>query len=128
MFRLYGLIAVVGVVGAVLFGAWWEYRDMQKRIATLRENNAKLETVARANAEALQQATEFAEQMEANNLELQANLQKAEAYKDQLMSKFQKHNLTKLSLAKPGLIERRINDATKEVFDDIESLTTINSN
>jgi predicted TPR repeat methyltransferase len=128
MFRLYGLIAVVGVVGAVLFGAWWEYRDMQKRIATLRENNAKLETVARANAEALQQATEFAEQMEANNLELQANLQKAEAYKDQLMSKFQKHNLTKLSLAKPGLIERRINDATKEVFDDIESLTAINSN
>jgi predicted TPR repeat methyltransferase len=128
MFRLYGLIAVVGVVGAVMFGAWWEYRDMQKRIATLRENNAKLETVARANAEALQQATEFAEQMEANNLELQANLQKAEAYKDQLMSKFQKHNLTKLSLAKPGLIERRINDATKEVFDDIESLTAINSN
>lgn len=128
MFRLYGLIAVVGIVGAVMFGAWWEYRDMQKRIATLRENNAKLETVARANAEALQQATEFAEQMEANNLELQANLQKAEAYKDQLMSKFQKHNLTKLSLAKPGLIERRINDATKEVFDDIESLTAINSN
>jgi len=127
MFKLYAMLAVVGIVGAVLFGAWYEYRDMQQRIATLRENNAKLETVAKANAEALEEVTAFANQMEASNLELQANLQKAEAYKDDLLSKFQKHNLTKLSLRKPGLIEGRINDATKKVFDDIESLTAINN-
>lgn len=125
MFKLYAMLAVVGIVGAILFGAWYEYRDMQQRIATLRENNAKLETVAKANAEALEEVTAFANQMEASNLELQANLQKAEAYKDDLLSKFQKHNLTKLSLRKPGLIEGRINNATKKVFDDIESLTAI---
>ena len=128
MFKLYAMLAVVGIVGAVLFGAWYEYRDMQQRIATIRENNAKLETVAKANAEALEEVTAFANQMEASNLELQANLQKAEAYKDYLLSKFQKHNLTKLSLKKPGLIEGRINSATKKVFDDIESLTAINNN
>ncbi len=128
MFRLYAMLAVVGIVGVVLFGAWYEYRDMQQRIATLRENNAKLETVAKANAEALEEVTAFANQMEASNLELQANLQKAEAYKDDLLSKFQKHNLTKLSLRKPGLIEGRINNATKQVFDDIESLTAITNN
>ena len=128
MFRLYAMLAVVGIVGVVLFGAWYEYRDMQQRIATLRENNAKLEMVAKANAEALEEVTAFANQMEASNLELQANLQKAEAYKDDLLSKFQKHNLTKLSLKKPGLIEGRINSATKKVFDDIESLTAINNN
>lgn len=128
MFKLYAMLAVVGIVGAVLFGAWYEYRDMQQRIAILRENNAKLETVAKANAEALEEVTAFANQMEASNLELQANLQKAEAYKDDLLSKFQKHNLTKLSLKKPGLIEGRINSATKKVFDDIESLTAINNN
>ena len=127
MFKLYAMLAVVGIVGAVLFGAWYEYRDMQQRIAILRENNAKLETVAKANAEALEEVTAFANQMEASNLELQANLQKAEAYKDDLLSKFQKHNLTKLSLRKPGLIEGRINNATKKVFDDIESLTAINN-
>lgn len=125
MFKLYAMLAVVGIVGAVLFGAWYEYRDMQQRIATLRENNAKLETVAKANAEALEEVTAFANQMEESNLELQANLRKAEAYKDDLLSKFQKHNLTKLSLRKPGLIEGRINNATKKVFDDIESLTAI---
>ena len=128
MFKLYAMLAVVGIVGAVLFGAWYEYRDMQQRIATLRENNAKLEMVAKANAEALEEVTAFANQMEASNLELQANLQKAEAYKDDLLSKFQKHNLTKLSLKKPGLIEGRINSATKKVFDDIESLTAITNN
>jgi len=128
MFKLYAMLAVVGIVGAVLFGAWYEYRDMQQRIAILRENNAKLETVAKANAEALEEVTAFANQMEASNLELQSNLQKAEAYKDDLLSKFQKHNLTKLSLKKPGLIEGRINSATKKVFDDIESLTAINNN
>ena len=128
MFKLYAMLAVVGIVGAILFGAWYEYRDMQQRIATLRENNAKLETVAKANAEALEEVTAFANQMEASNLELQSNLQKAEAYKDDLLSKFQKHNLTKLSLRKPGLIEGRINSATKKVFDDIESLTAINNN
>jgi hypothetical protein len=128
MFRLYAFLAVVGIVGVVLFGAWYEYRDMQQRIATLRENNAKLETVAKANAEALEQVTAFAAQMESQNLELQQNLQKAEAYKDELLSKFQKHDLTKLSLRKPGLIEGRINSATKKVFDDIESLTAINNN
>ena len=127
MVKLYATLAVVGIVGSILFGAWYEYRDMQQRIATLRENNAKLETVAKANAEALDQMTAFADQMAEQNLELQSNLQKAEAYKDDLLSKFQKHNLTKLSLKKPGLIERRINDATKKVFDDIESITAINT-
>jgi len=33
---------------------------------------------------------------------------------------FKRHNLTKLAAAKPGLIEPRINAATKEVFDGIE--------
>ena len=32
----------------------------------------------------------------------------------------QRHNLSKLAAAKPGLIEKRVNNATKEVFDGIE--------
>ena len=34
---------------------------------------------------------------------------------------FRRHNLTKLAAAKPGLIEPRMNKATKEVFDGIEN-------
>lgn len=127
MFKVYAFLAVFGIVGAIMFGAYTEYKDMQNRIATLRDNNAKLETVAKANMEALEKATAHAAQMEAQNLALQTNLQKAEEYKDQLLGKFQKHDLSLLSLKKPGLIERRVNNATKKVFDDIERLTAIDS-
>jgi len=127
MFKVYAFLAVFGIVGAIMFGAYTEYKDMQNRIATLRDNNAKLETVAKANMEALEKATAHAAQMEAQNLALQTNLQKAEEYKDQLLGKFQKHDLSLLSLKKPGLIERRVNNATKKVFDDIERLTAIDN-
>lgn len=127
MFGLYAKLAVAGVVGMLVFGAVLEYQDMKERIAVLRENNAKLELVAENNAKALQEATQFATQMEEQNLELQANLQQAEVYKDSLIEKFRDHDLTRLSLKRPGMIQLRINNATKKVFDDIESLTTIDS-
>jgi hypothetical protein len=127
MFGLYAKLAVAGIVGMLVFGAVLEYQDMKERIAVLRENNAKLELVAENNAKALQEATQFATQMEEQNLELQANLQQAEVYKDSLIEKFRDHDLTRLSLKRPGMIQLRINNATKKVFDDIESLTTIDS-
>ena len=127
MIRVYAFLAILGVVGAVLFGAYWEYKDMQNRIDTLRENNAKLEQVSQANAEALSKATAFAAEMEQQNIQLTASLQEAEKYKDELLNKFQRHDLSLLSLKKPGLIEKRVNNATKKVFDDIERLTAIDS-
>ena len=127
MFRIYGIIAVVGVVGAVLLGAYWEYKDMKQRIATLRENNAKLELVAAENARTVSELEKFNSKMITENATLQQNLQKAETYSDELLEKLRKHDLSKLSLQKPGLVERRVNSATKEVFTDIESLTSIST-
>jgi hypothetical protein len=36
---------------------------------------------------------------------------------------FKRHNLSKLAIAKPGLIETRVNNGTKDVFDSIEKDT-----
>jgi hypothetical protein len=58
------------------------------------------------------------------NFQLQTKLQESEAYGDKLQAIFQKHNLTMLSLKKPGLIEKRMNDATKKLFADITADTT----
>ena len=44
MLKIYMLIVVVGLVGGVVYGGYYYYKDTQSRIQTLTENNAKLET------------------------------------------------------------------------------------
>ena len=59
------------------------------------------------------------------NKDLQMKLDKAEEYGDDLRKKLHKHDLTRLSIKKPGLIEKRINNGTKKLFERIESLTAL---
>ena len=40
---------------------------------------------------------------------------------DDYLSIFKRHDLTKLARVKPGLIEPRINNGTKKVFESIEN-------
>ena len=101
----------------------WYYKDTQERMGVLRENAAKLEVAVRANEEALAATQADAARNAALNLELQTKLQVSEKYGDELRATLQKHNLTMLALKKPGLIEQRMNDATKKLFDDITADT-----
>ena len=59
------------------------------------------------------------------NSDLQIKLQNAENYKDELVQKLNKHNLTKLSASKPGLIEKRVNDSTTKIFKELEDITAL---
>jgi predicted TPR repeat methyltransferase len=102
----------------------WYYKDTQERMGVLRENAAKLGVAVRANEEALAATQADAARNAALNLELQTKLQVSEKYGDELRATLQKHNLTMLAIKKPGLIEQRMNDATKKLFDDIITDTT----
>ena len=42
MIKLYLLVVVVGLVGGVVYGGYYYYKDTQSRIQTLTENNAKI--------------------------------------------------------------------------------------
>ena len=123
MLRMYMLIIVVGLVGGVVYGAYAYYHDTQQRIKTLQENNAKLETVAKANELTINSLQESQEKFATLNNELQTKLNLALNYGDDLRKKLHKHDLTRLSIKKPGLIEKRINDGTNKLFDSIESIT-----
>ena len=101
----------------------WYYKDTQERMGVLRENAAKLEVAVRANEEALAATQADAARNAALNLELPTKLQVSEKYGDELRATLQKHNLTMLALKKPGLIEKRMNDATKKLLDDITTDT-----
>jgi predicted phage-related endonuclease len=54
---------------------------------------------------------------------LQRKTAQIEAEKDQYLQIFRKHNLDKLALLKPGLVELRVNKATKEIFEVLENDT-----
>jgi len=125
MLKIYMLIIVVGLLGGVVYGAYAYYQDTQQRIATLQQNNAKLETVAKTNELTITSMQKNQEKFATLNKDLQMKLDKAEEYGDDLRKKLHKHDLTRLSIKKPGLIEKRINNGTKKLFERIESLTAL---
>tara|TARA_B100001939_G_scaffold210_1_gene197 strand:- start:4505 stop:4897 length:393 start_codon:yes stop_codon:yes gene_type:complete len=53
-------------------------------------------------------------------LQLQSKNQQIEAEMSRYLDIFKRHNLSKLAAAKPGLIETRVNNGTKEVFESIQ--------
>ena len=124
MIKIYGLIIILVVLSGVGYGAVSYYNDTQERIATLRDNNAKLEVANKSKEEALKTIQSNVEKTNKLNKELQGKLQDAEVYQDELRKKLQKHDLTRLSEKKPGLVEKKINEGTQKLFNDFESITS----
>ena len=98
------------------YGGYYYYKDTQERIQPLTENNAKRETAKQLQAETLTAMIEDREKFEELNNELQKKLQAANNYRDTLIGKLRKHNLLVLSLKKPKLVEKKINNGTKKLF------------
>ena len=122
------LIVVLGLVGGVVYGGWYYYKDTQARIATLTENSAKLEIAAQTQKQTIDTLQADAKKYAKLNNELQTKLEKANDYKNTLLGKLRKHNLTKLSAQKPALIEKKINNASKRLLESFESLTAVPDN
>jgi len=123
MIKIYLFLIIMGVLGAVGFGGYLYYKDTQQRIATLTANNAKLETAIQISEESIALLqSDITKNAELNNT-LQKELQTAETYGDQLRATLQKHNLTHLANKKPGLIEKKMQNATNRLWDDFASIT-----
>ena len=114
-------LIILMLVGSMGGGAWWWYKDTQNTIATLRENNSKLMMVAETNQETINSMARDYQIAQENMLVLQERAKEAEAYQDELAAKLRRHDLTALTLQKPGLIEKRVNNATAKIFDELEA-------
>ena len=123
MLKVYMLLLVLGVIGGVGYGAFYYYKDTQARIAILTENSAKLEQAASTQKQTIETLVADAAKFQELNKELNIKLNKANDYKDTLIDKLRKHNLAKLSLKKPGLVEKKINSGTKKLFESFEKLS-----
>lgn len=107
----------IGIILVLSLGSYWLYSENQ----TLKINNSKLEgAVAEQKAAIVAIQESFAKQSKSLQ-NLQRGYNQIEQEKDQYLAIFAKHNLDKLALAKPGLIELRINNGTATVFGDIEN-------
>ena len=123
MLKLYILIAVVGLVGGVVYGGYYYYKDTQSRIQTLTENNAKIMAAKAVQDQTIETLIADREKFDKLNKELHVKLEKANEYKDTLINKLRKHDLAKLSMQKPGLVEKKINRGTENLFRSLENLT-----
>lgn len=100
----------------------WYYEDTQARIATMRENSAKLQVAAETSQNTITRLKDDAVALIKSNADLQIGLKEAEQSVDTLRNTLIDHDLVKLSLKKPGLIEKRINNGTAKVFADIANI------
>jgi hypothetical protein len=121
--KIYLLIIVLGLLGGAGYGGWYYYKDTQERIRILTENTVKLETAKKMQDATINAMIEDRERFSALTKELQTNLDKANIYKDVLIGKLRKHNLARLSLKKPLLVESRINNGTKKLWLSIEAMS-----
>ena len=125
MLKVYILIVVVGLVGCIVYGGWYYYKDTQARIQTLTENSAKLEQAAELQNNTIATLEADAKKFAKLNNELQTKLEKANEYKNNLIDRLRKHDLAKLSQQKPGLVEKKINNGTQRLLEEFESITAV---
>jgi|TARA_B100001123_G_C15240609_1_gene998948 uncharacterized protein HemX len=123
MLKVYLFLVVLALVGGVGYGGYYYYKDTQERIQALAANNAKLTVAKKLQDETINTMIEDRERFEALNKDLQSKLDKANKYKDVLIGKLRKHNLVVLSLKKPALVEKKINDGTKKLLRSLEEIS-----
>ena len=115
---------IIGGIAIILFsGSLWYINYLQDQIAILKGNQIILEKeIEEQNAEILNM---IAQNNKQNTLILEMEKDKNEAEREvnKLRDTFARHDLDNLALAKPGLIQTRVNNATKRVKDDLILLT-----
>tara|TARA_B100000900_G_C20255739_1_gene583859 strand:+ start:190 stop:582 length:393 start_codon:yes stop_codon:yes gene_type:complete len=124
MIKVYAIIIVIGLLGGVAYGAKYYYDTTQNTIAQLRENNAKLEVANQENQATIRQMDADNEVLNALTDQLSLDLQKAEQYGDELRHTLNKHDLTHLANKKPGMIEKRMQNATDKLWNELKSITS----
>ena len=106
-----GIILILGLA------TFYLYNQNQ----TLTANNLALEGAIEEQQAAM---TAMKESFELQGKSLQQMMQKnaqIEQEMNQYLDIFRRHNLNQLAIAKPGMIEKRINDGTAQVFESIEN-------
>jgi hypothetical protein len=109
------------LLAASLTGNWL----LVKQIATLKSNQIVLESKITEQNNSIKQYLAKQEQLSVDLGLLEADKQNALREVTKLRNTFAKHDLDNLALNKPKLVEKIINRGTKQVIDNLVTLTTV---
>ena len=106
----------IGIIIAMALGGYFLYQQNESlKIENLAFQVRDQEQAAtiKAQQESFARQSQALNNMTARNAEIEGEM-------NRYLDIFKRHNLNKLAIAKPGLIEKRVNDGTKKVFETIE--------
>ena len=118
MIKIYGIIILVAILGGVGYGAKYYYDTTQNTIAQLRDNNAQLQVAVDTAQESVETLQGDMARLATINKGLQEDLQKAEAYGDELRQKLSKLDLVVEALKDAKVLEGKMNGTTANVWRD----------
>jgi len=123
MLRIYVILIILGLLAGVGYGAYFYYNDTQQRIATLRTNNANLESSNKSlEVKITAMEKNIKKQIELTN-DLNKDLEEAKKANTVIKDLLAQTDLVKNSLADPKASEARINEKVDSFFQSIESAT-----
>jgi len=117
------IITVISVAGAA-GGFWWHYTSLKKNYEECLKEKGQYEVALKTTKESFKayrtSVTAQLEQMKQQMNLLRQKYQESEERANELGKLLAKHDFAYLAYRKPGLIERRVNDATARMFSDLE--------
>jgi len=123
MARLYIFIFIIAILGGIGYGAYFIYNDTMKRMALLRDNNAKLEVAVKAKDSTIKALKENMEKQIKLTKDLNNKLTIAEENNKKISNLLAKTDIVKNSIVDPIGTEKRINEEVIKMFDGINTAT-----
>ena len=113
------------LLSTVAGSAFW-VNSLQSQIGTLKGNQMILEAKIQEQNEAIETALNNQKKAQTLMASLEKDKQEAMRNVNKLRKTFARHDLDELTLAKPELMQGKINKASKRVLENLEKLTDPN--
>ena len=123
MARFYILLFVLVILAGIGYGAYFIYNDTMQRMATLRDNNAKLEVAVKAKDSTIKSLKENMEKQIKLTKDLNNKLTIAEENNKKISKILAETDIVKNSIADPIATEKKINEEVVNMFNGINAAT-----
>jgi len=123
MARLYIFLFVLAILAGIGYGAYFIYNDTMQRMATLRDNNAKLEVAVKSKDSTIKSLKENMEKQIKLTQDLNNRLSVAEENNKKISKILAETDIVKNSIADPIASEKKINEEVVNMFNGINAAT-----